>query len=969
MSPLGATSTYTYASTYTNNESKVKTNNHWTRTTVDGLGRVIKTEVGTGTSTVVSTVDTEYAACACSPIGKVKRVSQPYAPGGTIYWTAYTFDSLGRTTRVDLPDGSGATTYAYSGPTVTITSPSGKWKAYRTNALGELIQVTEPAPEGGTHETYYAYNILGQLTTVTMPRGSTTQTRTFAYDLTTGRLTSATNPENGTVSYTYNADGTVATKTDAKGQRTEYTYNSSTGRLTQVRRYTPSVSGGYYERTCERVDYYYTTNPFDSTYSQNAHGRLAAVQWGDASCVTGQWRENYTYTPAGLLVGKKILKYNNGWFNAHELEGSFTYDNEGRPKSVTYPKAYRHAQIPGTTTVTTALWTGDYYSITRNDFGQPITMKHRRPYVTGQPDYTLYEEVKNITYGAGGQLTSWQAAMRSYPDYAETWFTETRSYNALNQLTRITGPVNVEYRYSATQNDGRITQMKDYTTGEEITYQYDSLNRLISAVTTGTEWGLSFQYDGFGNLTNQVVTQGTAPSLAVAVDPATNRISGSGFSYDANGNITAGLGIAMTYDVANRMTRAGTDDYAYDPSNRKVWSRSASGQERMYFYGAQGELLGTYRLDIQFPPYYEETRAYLDGRLVLINAPSGSLGITQIPASMDRLGSQRKYANIRYGYAEFTDTSYFPYGETRTGTGPMFATYPKDSTTGLNYAMNRWYSSQIARFTTPDPYIASSSTTDPQSWNRYAYVQNDPVNFIDPRGLQRAAPFCYWRNDIRHDAEGWFFTGFQEFVCENWGGGGGGGVVPPPPPDVDGIDLALEGLRQISTGSFRKKGPCRDFFLALAGGNKLGGIQLMNSAAMVARNGSRSETVYDGESSQTLLTEDKFLNSGADGARTVSQWFSQHPGAEALSQFNGDAIFIRKDMWEPFFMLSGPFYDNGNPSSYAMGTLMHEILHKGAVGGGFNHSQMEAALNSIGAYSRPVSQNGISASLASICFK
>ena len=71
-----------------------------------------------------------------------------------------------------------------------------------------------------------------------MPRNTTngmkTQTRTFVYAPTTYStvtlpalwLTSATNPENGTVSYTYNADGTLASKTDANGNTETYTYDA-----------------------------------------------------------------------------------------------------------------------------------------------------------------------------------------------------------------------------------------------------------------------------------------------------------------------------------------------------------------------------------------------------------------------------------------------------------------------------------------------------------------------------------------------------------------------------------------------------------------------------------------------------------------------------------------------------------------------------------------------------------------------
>jgi hypothetical protein len=77
-SPHGAVTNYSY--TNSPPTKKATTNGHWVKTTMDGLGRPIKVESGDGTSTK-SVVDTEYAACACSPIGKMWRVSQPYAPG------------------------------------------------------------------------------------------------------------------------------------------------------------------------------------------------------------------------------------------------------------------------------------------------------------------------------------------------------------------------------------------------------------------------------------------------------------------------------------------------------------------------------------------------------------------------------------------------------------------------------------------------------------------------------------------------------------------------------------------------------------------------------------------------------------------------------------------------------------------------------------------------------------------------
>jgi hypothetical protein len=80
-------------------------------------------QTGNG-ATIVSTVDTQYAPCACSPLGKMSKVSQPYVPNTTVYWTTYTYDGSGRTLTVTAPDRSSTTQYAYQGNSTTLTDPA-----------------------------------------------------------------------------------------------------------------------------------------------------------------------------------------------------------------------------------------------------------------------------------------------------------------------------------------------------------------------------------------------------------------------------------------------------------------------------------------------------------------------------------------------------------------------------------------------------------------------------------------------------------------------------------------------------------------------------------------------------------------------------------------------------------------------------------------------------------------------------
>lgn len=83
------------------------------------------------------------------------------------------------------------------------------------------------------------------------------------------------------------------------------------------------------------------------------------------------------------------------------------------------------------------------------------------------------------------------------------------------------------------------------------------------------------------------------------------------------------------------------------------------------------------------------------------------------------------------------DGKYFPYGQERpsatTDGKEKFATYFRDSETGLDYVNHRYHQPGMGRFMTPDRMTGTPK--DPGSWNKYAYVGGDPVNQYDPEGL------------------------------------------------------------------------------------------------------------------------------------------------------------------------------------------------------------------------------------------
>jgi RHS repeat-associated protein len=136
-------------------------------------------------------------------------------------------------------------------------------------------------------------------------------------------------------------------------------------------------------------------------------------------------------------------------------------------------------------------------------------------------------------------------------------------------------------------------------------------------------------------------------------------------------------------------------------------------------------------------------------------------------------------------------SGHFPFGESWYETGGTnklkFTPYERDSESGNDYAMFRKYVPRLGRFCSADRL--AGKTSNPQSLNRFAYALNDPVNLIDPLGLE---VMCitwevYTCRDVvlaSDEDRGWqtvceyvgeFSGGCYGFSGGGFGGGGGNG--------------------------------------------------------------------------------------------------------------------------------------------------------------------------------------------------
>ena len=383
--------------------------------------------------------------------------------------------------------------------------------------------------------------------------------------------------------------------------------------------------------------------------------------------------------------------------------------------------------------------------------------------------------VNNVSYNAANQMLGMTFNGES----------ESRTYNVLNQLYTVKDGYseNLTYNYPTGANDGKISSMYNAISGETITYTYDSLNRLATASDSieGTlQWTEGHGFDSFGSLLSKNLTAGSgAPNASWVVNTATNQTG----SVDANGNTLSSYygtqEYSLGYDPENRVTGVANINgnpfslsYAYDGQNRRIFS----------WNGSEDSLNNPINYTVNvYTPGGQKLAAYT------MSPDASSCGVTPclnaaLATSDQYFGGRRLAVMDQLGSVENIHQSYFPWGEPKGTSNPQdtwnFATYWADSATGLDYAKNRYYSNAYGRFMTPDPSRPGGGPSNPQSWNRYAYVSGDPVNFRDPRGLMEEE-VC---------------GGEDGDPCDDGGGGGGFGGCDASQENCDNPCVGADGF-------------------------------------------------------------------------------------------------------------------------------------------------------------------------------
>jgi RHS repeat-associated protein len=668
--------------------------------------------------------------------------------------TQYT-DKLGRVTGYGY-DAVSPNSLTPRGNMTTMTNALNQVTTYAYDGFGRVTSVTDALNHATTmgydangyvnaqtdalnHSTTFLYDLVGNQTRVTDALGRQTQ---MTYD-NLNRMLTTTDPANATTTYAYDENGNTVSITDALSRQWTFTHDKKNRQETMkdpppLNRVTwmqydagdqllsvTSPSGRTMRYTYdERGQRKTVTDGLGGIvmFGYDNRGALTALSDQRGNTTTFAHDELFRLTgqrdPLGRLVSLEYDAVNNVSARIDRMgrRTMINYDSLNRPQSVVYVDAtvnYIYDAAGRWTQVSDASGTITWQYDNANRLSAEIT------------------NLGTVSYGYNNanQRTSMTAADRAPVAYG---------YDVVGRLQTIAqGTETFTYGYDTLSRRTSLARPNGVTTN----YQYDEVNRLKrlthtnSAGTTLEDLQYEFNLDDeINKITSLAAAPLTPQSKTVSPADAANRVGQFGsanFSFDAEGRTTskseASGANSYLWDARGRLTQTTLQNgqavnYGYDALGRRTSLTSGGSTTTFQHDGADvviDRVTGGSAIDYLTGPDIDNvlrqtggtygTIYYLQDQLGSTTALTSTGGTLVEQQQYEAFGANAGSVRTRYGY---------------TGR-------ERDELTGLMYYRARWFDPSQGRFLSEDPISHQGGA------NFYAYVDNDPIRFIDPLGQQR----------------------------------------------------------------------------------------------------------------------------------------------------------------------------------------------------------------------------------------
>jgi RHS repeat-associated protein len=759
--PDGTSTTWAYNSCAT---SCVNSNNQMTvtQTNVGGTSQAV-------TNTYLDSLDRPLVTSSTMLTGaydrneiqydSLGRLAQQGAPctfvSCTNYWTSYTYDVLNRPIKMQRPISSTnsnllTTSIGYQGRVTTLTDPNANTTTTITQVTGSLGRTQDPSG----YYINFTYDAFGSLLSATDSLSNTLSTMTYAYGLGAFRLTFS-DTDLGARTYTTDALGEVTSYSDAKGQNFSVIYDALS-------------------RPTSRTEPDLTTNwTWGATAASYNIGQLQSVSSTDS---VGTRSESFGYdsktrlsTDAITIPGDATYTYTLTYNGTTGLLDTLQYPVSTASYQMKLQYTYLYGILQKISDITsggpgTQYWTANTMNpqgqILQETLGNGVVVNHTFDAVTGLVGTIQAGVGSGSTLQNNAYLFDYVGNLTQRQDY-NSGVTESVYPDNLNRLSNTVGDTNTQMTYDAMGRIatwaayGSTANVTDYTTPQSgCTYYANSQLHAVRKSTQGS-WVASFCRDANGNMTTMNINGTPTYSAAWASFNQPTDLSGgtssSQFFYDANHQRYKQL---ASYSGAAENT-------IYVGGLLEKMSNSSGTAYRHYIPAGNNTIVYT-RLSSGTNSTFYMTKDHLGSTAVITDQTGTSLVKEEFSAlgwNENTTAQQATMATV--SRHEFTGHE----GIDNAGLGMV----------NMN---GRVYIPSGSMFISPDPYVPDPGDT--QSFNRYGYVNNNPLTLTDPTGFddsecadtEACASVLGHLWDLGTTAGGNFFTNLWGDVKSFFGFGG-----------------------------------------------------------------------------------------------------------------------------------------------------------------------------------------------------